>query len=86
MPVKVGSRAVSRSLRGRAKQVAEAQVTYRKKMRNDGYQRLQEWLSEDTILRLKEICKRFGIPRREALERLVSEAHDGNIEFVRGTR
>jgi hypothetical protein len=33
--------------------------------------------------RLKEICERFEIPRREALERLVSAAHDGNIEFVK---
>jgi hypothetical protein len=83
MPIKAGVRTVSMPLRGRAKQLAEAQGVYRKRMRSDGYQRLQEWLPEKTMSRLKEICERLEIPRREALERLVSAAHDGNIEFMK---
>lgn len=75
--------AVTRSQKGRAKQLAEAQGAYRRRMRSEGYQRFQEWLPKGTISRLKELCEILGVPRREAIERLVSAAHDGNIELVK---
>jgi Mn-dependent DtxR family transcriptional regulator len=60
-----------KSSRGRAKQLADAQVVYRRKMRDEGYQRL------------KEISERLGVSRRDVLERLVSEARNGYIELAR---
>lgn len=52
-------------------------------MREEGYQRLQEWMPGDTMMRLKEICEILGASRRDVLERLVSEALNGRIELVR---
>jgi DNA-binding transcriptional regulator LsrR (DeoR family) len=72
-----------KSSRGRAKQLADAQVVYRRKMRDEGYQRLQEWVPEDTMTHLKEISERLGVSRRDVLERLVSEARNGYIELAR---
>ena len=63
--------------------MADAQIVYRKRMRDEGYQRLQEWVPEDTMTHLKEICERLGVSRRDVLERLVSEAREGHIELVR---
>ena len=75
---------MKRPSKERARQVADAQVAYRRKMRSEGYQRLQEWVPEGTMVCLKEICEILGASRREVLERLVSEARDGRIELVRG--
>lgn len=80
------ARTVSTPPRGRAKQLSEAQGAYRERMRSDGYQRLQEWLPKETMSQLKDVCVRLDIPRRELLERLVSAAHDGNIELVKDAR
>lgn len=80
---KVG--AIKRAQKVRAKQVADAQSVYRRKMRDEGYQRLQEWMSRDTMARLKEICEILGASRRDVLERLVSDALDGHSKRERGT-
>ena len=83
MPISNRAKTVKSLSKGRARQVADAQLMYRKKMRNEGYQRLQEWVPEDTMTHLKEICEILGASRRDVLERLVSEARGGRIELVR---
>jgi len=83
MPISNKAKAAQAPLKGRARQVADAQIVYRRKMRDEGYHRLQEWVPEDTMTHLKEICERLGASRRDVLERLVSEAREGRIELVR---
>lgn len=63
----------------RASQLARAQNDFRDRMRQNGYQRLQEWIPENVFHQLRNLCKESGLSRREAIERLVSAANEGKI-------
>lgn len=69
--------------RGRAGQLAEAQSTFRDRMRTNGYQRLQEWIPGEIAVQLTKLCKESGISRREAIEILVTAANEGKIKLGR---
>lgn len=83
MPIKDKNRAATINSNGRASQIAKAQNAYRGRMRNNGFQRLQEWLPESTYLRLSHLCEMSGLTRREAIERMVSAADEGKFELGR---
>ena len=70
----------------RAGQLAQAQSLYREKKREDGYQRLQEWLPEAVSSRLKYLCDATGLTKREALVRLISAADVDKIEIGRSEK
>lgn len=63
----------------RASQLARAQNDFRDRMRQNGYQRLQEWIPENVFHQLGNLCKESGLSRREAIERLVAAANEGKI-------
>jgi hypothetical protein len=53
-------------------------------MRENGYQRLQEWIPEDVFRQLGHLCKESGLSRREAIESLVAAANEGKINLRGG--
>lgn len=63
----------------RASQLAKAQSGFRDRMRQNGYQRLQEWIPENVFHQLVNLCKESGLSRREAIESLVTAANEGKI-------
>lgn len=63
----------------RASQLAKAQSSFRDRMRQCGYQRLQEWIPENVFHQLGNLCKESGLSRREAIESLVAAANEGKI-------
>ena len=65
----------------RASQLAKAQSNFRDRMRENGYQRLQEWIPEDVFRQLGNLCKESGLSRREAIESLVAAANEGKINL-----
>jgi hypothetical protein len=65
----------------RASQLAKAQSSFRDRMRENGYQRLQEWIPEDVFRQLGNLCKESGLSRREAIESLVAAANEGKINL-----
>ncbi|MBB3224479.1 hypothetical protein FHS02_005344 [Massilia umbonata] len=67
---------------GRAHQISQAQNHYRERLKDAGYQRLQEWLPEATSERLKYLCDATGLSKREALVRLIDTADLGKIKSV----
>lgn len=69
----------------RANQLAKAQSNFRDRMRENGYQRLQEWIPEDVFRQLGNLCKESGLSRREAIEGLVVAANEGKIN-LKGTK
>ncbi len=71
---------------GRAGQLARAQSLYREKKKEDGFQRLQEWLPEAASSRLKYLCDATGLTKREALVRLISAADVDKIEIGRSEK
>lgn len=68
----------------RASQLAKAQSAFRDRMRENGYQRLQEWIPEDVFRQLGHLCKESGLSRREAIESLVAAANEGKINLRGG--
>lgn len=66
---------------GRASQLAKAQSDYRDRMRENGYQRLQEWIPDDVFKQLGDLCRESGLSRREAIESLVAAANEGKINL-----
>ncbi|NHZ90307.1 hypothetical protein F2P45_14960 [Massilia sp. CCM 8733] len=68
----------------RASQLAKAQSSFRDRMRQNGYQRLQEWIPEDVFRQLGALCKESGLSRREAIESLVAAAKEGKINLRGG--
>lgn len=65
----------------RARQLAKAQGNFRERMRENGFQRLQEWIPEDVVRQLGNLCKESGLSRREAIESLVAAANEGKINL-----
>ena len=65
----------------RASQLAKAQSSFRNRMRENGYQRLQEWIPENVFRQLANLCKESGLSRREAIESLVAAANEGKIDL-----
>lgn len=63
----------------RASQLARAQNDFRDRMRQNGYQRLQEWIPETVFHQLRNLCKESGLSQREAIESLVAAANEGKI-------
>lgn len=53
----------------RALQIATAQDTYRARMRDKGFHRLQEWLPDDVYAHLQLLCEKHGLTQREVLVR-----------------
>lgn len=66
----------------RASQLAKAQSNFRVRMRESGYQRLQEWIPEHVFRQLGNLCKESGLTRREAIESLVTAANEGKINLL----
>lgn len=77
---KVSSNLKKRS-NARAEQLVRAQNDYRLRMRKNEFQRLQEWLSKETISNLNTICKQRGLTKREAIERMIRGVNDGKFEL-----
>lgn len=67
----------------RAGQLAKAQSSFRERMRDNGYQRLQEWIPADAFKQLGDLCKSTGLSRREAIELLIASANEGKINLRR---
>jgi hypothetical protein len=67
--------------RMRSDQLASAQSVFRKKMREHGYQRLQEWIPATAAMKLSQLCEVWGISRREAIEGLIDAANSGQIKL-----
>lgn len=65
----------------RAVQLAKAQNDFRSRMRDNGYQRLQEWIPESVFNQLGALCKQSGLSRRDAIEDLIKAANDGKIKL-----
>jgi hypothetical protein len=60
-----------------AKTVAERQAAYRKgraEAGENGERRLNTWVSTGSSLALDRLAKRYGVTKREMIERLVLEA------------
>ena len=60
-----------------AKTVAERQAAYRKgraEAGENGERRLNTWVSTSSFLALDRLAKRYGVTKREMVERLVLEA------------
>ena len=60
-----------------AKTVAERQAAYRKgraEAGENGERRLNTWVSTGSSLALDRLAKRYGVTKREMIERLVFEA------------
>ena len=60
-----------------AKTVAERQAAYRKGRADageNGERRLNTWVSTSSFLALDRLAKRYGVTKREMIERLVLEA------------
>ena len=81
MSIKGKNRTAAVNSSGRASQLVKAQNVYRDRMRNDGFQRLQEWLPENTYLRLRHLCEVSGLTKREAIVLLISAADEGKLNF-----
>ncbi len=65
----------------RAEQLARAQSTYRDRLRENDFQRLQEWLPQNAYSKLSQLCEESGLTKREALERMISAADEGVFEL-----
>ena len=59
--------------------MALAQDSYRDRMKEDGFRRLQEWLPDGAYTALQAICKRHGITQREALIRSIKLGHKNRV-------
>lgn len=60
-----------------AKTAAERQAAYRKgraEAGENGERRLNTWVSTSSFLALDRLAKRYGVTKREMIERLVLEA------------
>ncbi len=65
----------------RANQLVKAQNEFRGRMRDNGYQRLQEWIPEHAVEQLGQLCTEWGLSRREAIEGLIAAAKSGKIKL-----
>ena len=65
----------------RTEQLAKAQNTYRDRLRENDFQRLQEWLPKITYSKLNHLCKQNGLTKREALERMIRAVDEGKFEL-----
>ncbi len=77
--------AVQNESNGRAHQISQAQNHYRERLKDAGFQRLQEWLPEAASARLKYLCNATGLSKREVLVRLIDTADLKEIESVGST-
>lgn len=64
----------------RSLQIAAAQAAYRKRRRQDGFKRLQEWLPDEALLQLKHLGKKLGKSRWEVIELAVEEMFKKQLE------
>lgn len=55
----------------RAKQIAGAQNTFRDRMRESGYRRLQAWVPNESFDTLHKICERDNLTQTEALAKSI---------------
>lgn len=55
----------------RAKQIAGAQNTFRDRMRESGYRRLQAWVPNESFDTLHKICERDKLTQSEALAKSI---------------
>ena len=71
----------NRRMATRAKTAAERQAAYRKARPTageNGERRISTWVSTGAALALNRLARRYGITRRDMLERLITAA-DGDI-------
>ena len=63
-----------------AKTAAQRQAEYRKRRDDgDGEYRINSWVSSKAFFALRRLAKRYGVTKREMLERLII-AEDGRIQ------
>jgi hypothetical protein len=60
-----------------AKTAAQRQAEYRKRRDDgDGEYRVNSWISSKAFFALSRLAKRYGVTKREMVERLATEADD----------
>ncbi|GLS05386.1 hypothetical protein GCM10007860_25380 [Chitiniphilus shinanonensis] len=64
----------------RIRQVADAQNVFRKRKKDEGCRRLQEWVPEETLAQLRAITQRTGMSRAKLLGSLVEAVYLNKID------
>jgi hypothetical protein len=66
-----------------AKSAAERQAAYRlRRNEGEGDRRLNTWITSKADLALDRLARRYGVTKRQMVERLISEADDAILKTM----